>query len=69
MDKGDRVTAEILAHGEPKKVNGEIVTVFNGEYDVRPDGFHSLTIRVPTKHVHARKPEEIIKPKLDYKKK
>jgi hypothetical protein len=69
MEIGQRVTAEILSHGKPEKIHGTIVSERSGVYEIKPEGFDSLTIEVPSSHVHAKKPEGIIKPKLDYKKK
>ncbi len=69
MEIGAKVTAEIMAHGKPERIHGTVVGSRAGEHDVLPDGFETLTVTVPSKHVHARKPEGIVQPKLDYKKK
>lgn len=69
MEPGAKVTAEILSNGKPEKINGTILEQYNDGglmYEIRPDGFVSMTINVPARYVYRRIPTEITKPRLEY---
>ncbi len=66
---GARVTAEVFVSGKPEKISGTVTDERGGVYEIRPDGFETLTIDVPARHVYEAKPDKIVRPKLDYQKK